>query len=120
MDFKRRAQELRSRIASARRVRRRGRIYAPELRRDIEAYVGDRLAAGGSTYAAARELGLGQTSVSRWLRQARRDPGLPHLRPVTVLPSTPAPAVFSIAGPRGIRIDGVDVDSLVELIRRLA
>ena len=120
MDLEKRGTDLFERIAAARRQRRRGKVYPAELRRDIDSFVRDRLAAGGSLYATAKELGLSQTSVSRWRRQGRLDPGVPHLRPVSVLPMPPTLAgAMSVHGPRGLRIEGLDLDGVVELIRRL-
>jgi len=120
MDFEKRKLELAERIAAAQRRRRRGKVYPPELRRDVESYLRDRLGAGGSPYAVARELGVSQTTLTRWRLEARRDPGLPHLRPVSVLPTPPTfSGAISVQGPRGLRIEGLDLGAVAELIRRL-
>lgn len=120
MDFEKRRTELAARIVAAQRERRRGKVYPPELRRDIESYLRDRLGAGGSPHGVAREIGVSQTSLQRWRLQARRDPGLPHLRPVSVLPAPPTlTGAISVSGPRGLRIEGLDLDAVAELIRRL-
>jgi hypothetical protein len=120
MDFEKRGAELAERIAAAQRRRRRGKVYPPELRRDIESYLRDRLGDGGSPYSVARELGISQTTLTRWKLQGRRDPGLPHLRPVSVLPAPPTFAgALSVHGPHGLRVEGLDLDAVAELIRRL-
>lgn len=120
MDFEKRRADLARRIAAARQQRRRGKVYSPELRREIDAFVRDRALAGRSLYATARELGLTQSTLARWQRQGRRDPGLPHLRPVSVLAVPPTfGGALSVLGPRGLRIEGLDFDAVAELIRRL-
>ncbi len=120
MEFEKRGAELAERIAAAQRVRRRGNVYPAELRRDIESYLRDRLEDGGSPHAVARELRISQTTLKRWTLQARRDPGVPHLRPVSVLPAPPSFAgPISVGGPCGLRIEGLDLDAVAELIRRL-
>jgi transposase-like protein len=120
MDFERRRADLARRIAAAQQRRRRGKVYPPELRRDIDAFVRDAASAGRSLYAMAQDLGVSQTTLVRWKCQARRDPGLPHLRPVSVLPMPPTfTGAVSVLGPRGLRIEGLDLDGVAELIRRL-
>ena len=84
MDIEKRRADLAERIAAAQRRRRRGKVYPAELRRDIGAFVRDRTSAGRSVYATSQDLGVSQNTLARWMRQARRDPGLPHLRPVSV------------------------------------
>jgi hypothetical protein len=74
MDFEKRGAELAERIAAARARRHRGKVYAPELRRDIEACLEDRIRAGGSPYGVAHEIGVSPTSLQRWRMQA---PSLP-------------------------------------------
>ena len=121
MDFEKRRAELARRIAAAQRRGRRGRVYPTELRRDIESYLHDRRDEGGSPYDVAPELGISLTTLVRWRSQARREPGLPHLRPVSVLPMPPTlGGAMSVHGPRGLRIEGLDFDGVVELFRRLA
>jgi hypothetical protein len=122
MDFEKRRAELAERIVAAQRQRRRGKVYPAELRRDIESFVRDRRAATGrSLHGTAPDLGLSQTTLVRWKLQARRDPGLPHMRPVSVLPMPPTfTGAISVSGPRGLRIEGLDFDAVVELFRRLA
>ena len=120
MDIEKRRADLAQRIAAAQRRGRRGKVYPVELRRDIDAFVRDRMSAGRSAYATAQDLGVSQTTLTRWMRQARRDPGLPHLRPVSVLPVPPTfTGALSVHGPRGLRIEGMGFEAVVELIRRL-
>jgi hypothetical protein len=120
MDFEKRRTELAERIVAAQKQRRRGKVYPAELRRDIESYVRDRRATGRSLHGTAQDLGLSQTTLVRWKLQARRDPGLPQMRPVSVLPMPPTfTGAISVSGPRGLRIEGLDLDAVAELIRRL-
>jgi hypothetical protein len=120
LDFEKRRTELAERIVAAQKQRRRGKVYPAELRRDIESYVRDRAATGRSLHATSQDLGLSQTTLVRWKLQARRDPGVPHLRPVSVLPMPPTfSGAMSVHGPRGLRIEGLNFDAVVELFRRL-
>lgn len=65
MEIEKRRADLARRIAAARQQRRRGKVYPPEPRRDIDAFVRDRTSAGRSLYATARDLGLTQSTLAR-------------------------------------------------------
>jgi transposase-like protein len=81
-----------------------------------------RLARGGSIAGVARDLGLPSQSLGRWLQA--RPPTPPVLRPVAV---TPAPAValrppagLVLLTPQGHRVEGLDRDGLIAVLRALA
>jgi hypothetical protein len=74
MDFERRGAELAERIAAAQRERRRGKVYPPDLRRDIEAYLRDHDEVGRLPFevAAVDDIGAAFPSPA---------PGLPWSAP---------------------------------------
>lgn len=63
-----------------------------------------------------RELGISNKTLAKWLPQ--RAP-IPQLIPVEVA-AQPICASLVVHGPAGLRIEGLDLDGLVELLRRLA
>jgi len=74
---------------------------------------------GASVHRMARALGLPAQSLTRWLQQSAP----PVLRPVTVRPD-PAPPAAPAAGPvlvtpQGLRIEGLDLDTLIAVLRLL-
>ena len=99
--------------------RRRGKSYPAALREEAVSYLRGRLEQGGSVYAVAREIGMSQTSLARWLRsEPRRSPAA--FRPVTlVADGQPALGTIVVHGPAGIRVEGLDLAGVAELLRRL-
>jgi transposase-like protein len=86
-----------------------------------------RLSRGRSIARVARELGLPSQALGRWLR---RTPAAPEprsrrvLRPVAVVPAAAAVA-GSLTGPvlltaQGLRVEGLDRDDLIAVLRALA
>ncbi len=66
----------------------------------------------------ARELGLPSRSLARWVQQ----PARPILRPVTIertVPPTPIVRPVLLA-PHGVRVEGLDLDALVVVLKALA
>jgi transposase-like protein len=66
----------------------------------------------------ARELGLPARSLARWVQQ----PARPILRPVTIDPAVPpAPVVRPVLlTAHGVRVEGLDVEALVVVLKALA
>jgi transposase-like protein len=98
--------------------------YPAAFRAAAVALAGPRLGQGASIARVARDLGLPMQSLGRWLR-AR--PTRPVLRPVAV---APGPAVAAVPAPlraglvlvtaQGVRVEGLDRDALVAVLRALA
>ncbi|MGC4114802.1 MAG: hypothetical protein QM765_49325 [Myxococcales bacterium] len=90
-----------------------------ELRQEAVACYRALLATGESAQAAADRLGLGALTLGRWSRRERA-----LLAPVVVedepVAAVPVPSRLVVHGPRGLRIEGLDVAELAELLRRLA
>jgi hypothetical protein len=77
------------------------------------------LGRGGAVARVARELGVSEPTLTKWLR-----PAAPVLRPVTVTAHA-APAVHRpvtspvLITPHGVRVEGLDRETLVVVLRAL-
>lgn len=85
-----------------------------------------RLSRGLSIARVARELGLPSQALGRWLRRPPAAPGpRPRgvLRPVAVVPAAAAvadpPAGPVLLTPQGLRVEGLDRDGLIAVLRAL-
>jgi transposase-like protein len=98
--------------------------YPAAFRTAALALARPRLARGGSIARVARDLGLPTQSLGRWLQAPPPPPpSAAALRPVAV---TPAPAVaprpaaeLVLLTPQG-RVEGLDRDGLIAVLRALA
>jgi transposase len=96
-----------------------GTRYPAELRSAITGHARQRLARGASVSAIGKELGVSGFTLSRWLQAA--EPG--SVRPVEVVVPEPAgrPSagglVVTTAG--GVRIEGLELPAVFELLRVL-
>ena len=80
-------------------------------------YARRRLAGGLSRGAVARELGVGDPTLARMLRE--EPPG--EFVPVRAsTPSEEPAATMTVRGPGGLTIEGLDIDGLVALLRGLS
>ena len=113
---------LRTLLAETTRSRGRGCGYPAAVRAEVLAYVRVRQREGLSTYAIAKELGTRDSMLSRWLD---KDPTTAPFRAIAVVEAPPSPAHapvpgLTLHGPGGLRVEGLDVDTLVRLCRKLA
>ena len=93
--------------------------YPVAFRAGVTAVTRTQLDRGASMPRVARALGLPAQSLSRWLQQSVP----PVLRPVSVRPD-PVPAASSPVGPvlltpQGVRVEGLDRDTLIAVLRVL-
>lgn len=95
--------------------------YPAAFRAGAVALAGPRLARGGSIARVARDLGLPIQSLGRWVR---RPTPATRLRPVAVTPEHEAacssPAGLVLLTVQGHRIEGLDPDGLIAVLRALA
>jgi hypothetical protein len=96
----------------------RGIRYSSELHEQAVACARVRLRGGSSLLAVARDLGLRPQTLARWLEEKGRKS---RLRPVEITAHGPtsqrgAPVLVT---PGGLRIEGLDLESLAVLLRRL-
>jgi transposase-like protein len=94
--------------------------YPAQLRAAAVALAHPRVRGGHAVRAIAQELGVSEPTLARWLRQRAS----PVLRPVAVDPE-PAAARRADAGivlrtAGGVRVDGLDRDALIAVLRALA
>jgi hypothetical protein len=116
-------QETRRLRADARRLAR-GKHpsqvrYPDAFRRAARALARRGLGQGGSVARLARELGVSEPTLTKWCRP----PAPPVLRPVAVRPD-PTPLAPPSAGvvlltPHGVRVEGLDREGLVAVLRAL-
>ena len=93
--------------------------YPAAFRTTAVALARPRLAMGVPFVRVAQELGLPRKSLARWLQRRRT----PRLRPVAVRPdpTPPAPPAMGVVlvTPHGCRVEGLDRDGLVAVLRAL-
>lgn len=111
-----------------------GKAHFPlALRRAVVTWCQARHAEGQTTPSLCREIGLSSTTLRRWTATlavgAPREPAPREPAPSFVALTLPAPrapvaprvaAALHVVGPHGLRIEGLDVAALAELLRRLA
>lgn len=98
-----------------------GRRYPEALKREVVAYLAARREAGRGLKATSVELGIPERSIKLWSK-APRPSGRPAFVPMLVTPVAaehPAPLIV-VHAPGGIRIEGLDVPALADLVRRIA
>ena len=90
--------------------------YPAPFRAAVVAVTRAQVEHGASVHRVASALGLPARSLTRWLQQSAP----PVLRPVTVRPD-PMPAAGPVlVTPQGLRIEGLDLDTLIAVLRLLA
>ncbi len=95
-----------------------GRAYPAPLRRAAVAFASAARSRGETVTSIAVTLGLPAITLQRWLRRDRESP----FRAAIIVEPTPAfppssPVV--VHAPGGIRVEGLDVAGVAELLRRL-
>lgn len=81
------------------------------------AHVAERRGAGDKVVDLAEELGLSALTVRRWLK--RESASL--FRPISIFEArVESRGRIVVHGPRGLRIEGLDVAGVAELLRRLS
>jgi transposase len=99
-----------------------GRRYSKGLRERILGYIEERHGEGISRTRACGELGLDWGNVHRWKTGRAASPAT-SFRRVRVIATPDAVAARAphlvVHGPGGLRIEGLDVQGVVELLRRV-
>jgi transposase-like protein len=96
-----------------------GRPYPPELRRSVVEYHRRRKQEGASVQKVASELGVSGASLVRWSRtEEERGRGFRAIELVAEPVRRGSGAV--VHGPRGLRVEGLTMAELAELVERLS
>jgi hypothetical protein len=122
MDAKttKKAAEIRAAVRAL-GTRGQGRRYPEALKREVLAYLAVRRREGRGLRATSAELGVPQRSIKLW-SSSPRPSATPAFVAMTVAATSPVKATPSglvVLGPAGVRIEGLDVATLADLLRRL-
>ncbi len=90
--------------------------YSPALRGHAVAFAQRRGRPGVPVAAIARELGLRPRVLRLWLQEPRTKPRLRRVA-LEAAASAPRPGPPVLVTPHGFRVEGLDVTSLVTLLR---
>jgi hypothetical protein len=119
MDLEKLVAEFRAAVRRA-GPRGAGRRYPPALRRMAVEYFRRRRAAGTSVEAISRELGVKRHTIVGWTAMPEVAATAPTFVPVSVVADPPVGPRIVVLGPGGLRIEGLDLAEVAELLRRLA
>jgi transposase-like protein len=115
------AEELAAAIEGLERSKRKRRKYPAELRQKVIDYVREQRASGVQLKSIGERLGVSPTLLHRW--ELRRVGKFRRVE-VKMPPAPPAPPASTsrcvLHASRGVRVEGLAVDELVEILRRLA
>lgn len=107
-------RSLRRRLAAAEGRGRRG--YGAVLRDQVVAVARAWVQGGGSRYALATSLGLSDATLRRWTKSTT---SAARIRAVDVIEADDEHAGLVAVLPGGIRLEGLTIAHVVELVRRL-
>ena len=121
-----RIRQLRRQVTRCRRAGGRPR-YSAEIRAEAVALAAQLSGTGLSHNAIARRFGLNAITLANWKKEQAEaeQQAAAGMLPVAVITSDetavdlgrPRPVVF---GPGGVRVEGLDVDGVAELLRKLS
>jgi len=124
-------EELRRRVSVIQSQKPTRRRYPKELRQAVSSYARERLCHGARHEEICGELFLSPATVMRWTRQSSRETSGQQVagvfRAVAVVREEPRPrtekifgsASCSLTSPAGYRVEGLDVEQIVYLLREL-
>jgi transposase len=97
----------------------RGRAYPKGLLEKLLSYTVARRRQGASIVEVASEVGINFRTLSRWLGE-RKAPRFGRVEVVAARATTAAGVqTIIVHGPRGLRIEGLDLAAAAELVRRV-
>ncbi len=100
----------------------RGVRYPQAVREEAVSLAHAELASGASLADIAAALGIGEMTLSRWLEPARvglREVEILAAEPAARLAARPASAGFVLVSPSGLRVEGLELPQVAELLRAL-
>lgn len=117
------AAAIREAVGALPGKRGRGNPYPDELRQRIVDYYRARRNDGATMMSIASEVGIIWQTIERWASAAETMPmqsgGFERLEIIEATVSAPQKR-FVVRGPGGLCIEGLDIESLAALIRRLS
>jgi len=113
-------EELKSEVAQL-GPRGRGRPYPKGLLEKILSYTVARRRQGAKLVEVAAELGLHDQALSRWLGEKRAANRFDRVEVIASAQNaaTTVASTIVVHGPRGLRIEGLELAALAELVRRV-
>lgn len=133
MDVKEKAAKLKAELEKRAQEGRRGR-FSEAMKAEVLEYWRQCQQMGATQETVARELGLSPWTLSRWSVQARRATGraakrsrqeaaaaVPAFHAVKVKPEAAgAGRAVVVHGPSGVRVEGLSVQQVAQLLRELS
>jgi hypothetical protein len=121
------AAAIRAAVSRIEGRRGRGKAYPLALRRKAVSYYSARRDQGASQRDIGLELGICFQTLQRWATQLDVTPheralaqSFERVEVIDLPASGPRRGTLLVRGPAGLLIEGLDLDSLVELVRRLS
>jgi hypothetical protein len=111
------AGELRAAVRAL-GTRGQGRRYPEALKRDVLAHLAERRKVGRGIATTSAEIGIPRKTLKLWAATPRA-PGAPSFVPMTIVERDDRGRAIVVHAPGGIRIEGLDVVALADLLRRL-
>jgi transposase len=108
-------EELKSEISKLGEMGR-GKRYPRVLLEKMLSYTVARRRQGATLLAVGAEIGMNWKTLARWVGERK---ATPRFERVQVSAPAAAARALVVHGPRGLRIEGFDVDGVAELVRRL-
>jgi len=96
----------------------RGRPYPKGLLEKLLSYTVARRRQGAKLVEVAIELGMQNQTLSRWLGEKRAAKRFDRVE-VVAAPGASIATRILVHGPRGLRIEGLDIAAVAELVRRV-
>jgi hypothetical protein len=98
----------------------RGRAYPKGLLQKLLSYTVARRRQGATIVEVASEVGISFRTLGRWLGERKSKAGFERVEVVAVpRPASSTAAVIVVHGPCGLRIEGLDLAGVAELVRRV-
>ncbi len=117
---RKKAAEIRAAIRAL-GTRGQGRRYPESLKRAVLAYLAERRKVGRGLATTSAELGIPERSIKLWSSSPRpsSSPTFVAMEVADAAEASPAPRIV-VHALGGVRVEGLDVASLADLLRRLA
>lgn len=110
-------EELKREVSALGR-RGRGRPYPKDLIEKLLSYTVARRREGATIVEVGEELGMSFMTLRRWFTERKERSRFRRVEVATPSP-LPAKSRLIVHGPRGLRVEGLDLEGVAELLRRV-